>query len=167
MHNLAAITFHYDPVEDRILMVGNLNNDQPRRDFWLTRNITLKLLEALSTLVRQTSEQVVNAPQEHQSGIAQFEHEKAQQNMRVHSETHSPVSESASLLYKIDVSHRGHRYQVRFYDHEAEDAQAQAVLSHDELHQVLSLLHRGALELNWGVEAQLFDNLVRHSTALQ
>lgn len=159
MQNIAAITFHYDPIEDRILLVGNLNNQQPRCDFWLTRNITLKLLEALSSLVRRTSEQVATAPSEHQSGLAQFEHEQAQQNMQLHPEPDVPDSHIPGLLCKVDVSHQGQRYQVRFYEQNQEDAAAQALLTHEELHQVLSLLHRGALELSWGVDAQLFDHL--------
>ncbi len=159
MQNIAAITFHYDPIEDRILLVGNLNNTQPRCDFWLTRNITLKLLDALSSLVRKTSAQVATAPSEHQSGLAQFEHEQAQQSMQLVPESSVPESQAPGLLCKVDVSHQGKRYQVRLYEQGSEEATAQALLTHDELHQILSLLHRGALELSWGVDIQLFDHL--------
>ena len=157
MQNIATITFHYDPIEDRILLVGNLNNNQPRCDFWLTRNITLKLLGALSALVQKTSSHIASAPSEHQSGLAQFEHEQAQIHMQLQPEPQLRKKGAPGLLYKVDVSHQGQRYQVRFYEHGNDDATAQAQLTHSELHQVLSLLHRGALELDWGVDKHLFD----------
>lgn len=163
MQSIATITFHYDPVEDRILLVGNFNNNQPRCDFWLTRNITLRLLEALSSLVRQTSSHVSAAPSEYQSGLAQFEHEQAQVDMQLKPEPELRKAGAPGLLYKVDVSHQGQRYLVRFYEHGNEDATAQTQLTHNELHQVLSLLHRGALELDWGVDAHLFDPLTPDS----
>ncbi|MDI3325735.1 hypothetical protein QKW35_15250 [Pontibacterium granulatum] len=166
MNNIATITFHYDPIEDRILLVGNFNNNQPRCDFWLTRNITLKLLGALSTLVQKNSNHVASAPSEHQSGLAQFEHEQAQVDMQLQPEPQLRKKGVPGLLYKVDVSHQGQRYQVRFYEHGNDVATAQAQLTHKELHQVLSLLHRGALELDWGVDDQLFDPLTPAS-ALQ
>lgn len=164
MNNIATITFHYDPVEDRILLVGNFQNNQPRCDFWLTRNITLKLLNGLSSLVQKTSAHIATAPREHQSGLAQFEHEQAQIDMQLQPEANLPEGGSPGLLDKVDVSHQGQRYQMRLYEHGNDEVIAQAQLTHSELHQVLSLLHRGALELNWGVGNQLFDPLAPASS---
>lgn len=160
MQNIAAITFHYDAIEDRILLIGNLNNTHPRCDFWLTRSITLKLLNALGGLVRQTSQQIAAAPAEYQSGLAQFEHEQAQQNMQVTPEKEQPVADAPQLLHKMDISHQDQRYQLIMFGADGSKPIAAAVLSHDELHQILSLLHRGAVELNWGVDVHLFDNQV-------
>lgn len=165
MQSITAITFHFDPVEDRILLVGNLTNDAPRCDFWLTRSLTLKLIDAFRKLLCSMSAQVATAPHEHRSGIAQFEHEQAQQNMQVQTQADVDGAQQAALLGKVDVSHKDGRYQLRLYPRQGKQ-EAQAVLTHEELHQVLSLLHRGALELDWGVERQLFDS-ERQGTALQ
>lgn len=159
MLNIATITVHFDPFEDRILLVGNLNNSEPRCDFWLTRNITLKLLEALGSLVQKTSKRIASAPNEYQSGLAQFEHEQAQVDMKLQPEPELCKEGVPGLLYKVDVSHLAQCYQLRFYEHGCDDAVAQVRVTHGELHQVLSLLHRGALELDWGVDEQLFDPL--------
>lgn len=165
MQTISAITFHFDPVEDRILLVGNLTSDTLRCDFWLTRSLTLKLIDAFRQLLCSMSTQVAAAPQEHRAGLAQFEHEQAQQNMQVQAQPEISRRHEAALLGKVDVSHKDGRYKLRLYPRGAHQ-EAQAVLTHDELHQVLSLLHRGALELEWGVENQLFD-AQRAGTALQ
>jgi hypothetical protein len=75
MTNIGSFTFQYDQSEDRIRLIGNMNNGQPRVDFWLTRRLCLRILGAADELIRQTSKQVSRTAPEHREAVAQFEHD--------------------------------------------------------------------------------------------
>lgn len=62
MITINTFTFQFDFAEDRIRLVGNLDNDAPRIDFWLTRRLALRLLEAGNQMVQQTSQRVAESP---------------------------------------------------------------------------------------------------------
>lgn len=154
MLNIGAFTFNYDHVEDRILLIGNLNNKQPRIDFWLTRKLVLCLLEAAKGLVEKTSEDIANLPEQQKSQMAQFHHEQAQHELDVEPEA-EVEAQSGGLLYRLDISNQADRYKLIFFDVQDEPL-ASSILSYQELHQVLYLLHRGAKALDWGVDDELF-----------
>ncbi|MFW1678423.1 hypothetical protein ACFVYJ_11690 [Pontibacter sp. JAM-7] len=155
MINIAAFTLKFDPVEDRILLVGNLKNADPRIDFWLTRRLVLRLLSAMPEMLKKMSDAANPAPQPHQAELAQFYHESAQQNVQVDREDDTLTTLSTEVLHRLDVSHREGRYQLRFYGTDTEPT-ASGVLNLDELHQFLHLLHKGARTLDWGVPKTLF-----------
>eukprot|EP00919_Chromeraceae_sp_WS-2016_P031811 GHVR01075055.1.p1 GENE.GHVR01075055.1~~GHVR01075055.1.p1 ORF type:complete len:168 (+),score=14.18 GHVR01075055.1:56-559(+) len=155
MLNIAAFTFKYDHIEDRILMVGNLNNDQQRVDFWLTRKLVSRLLSAASGLIEKTSRDIAGAPVQLKSDLAQFHHESARQGLQVEPESEDLKAESASLLCRLDVSHQAGRYRILFFVND-ESPLAASILTYDELHQMLHLIHRGSLALEWGADSQLF-----------
>lgn len=156
MLNIGAFTFNYEHLEDRILLVGNLSNGQPRIDFWLTRKLVMRLLDAAQGLVEKTSGAIAGAPMQHKSQLAQFHHENAQQGMQLEREDQSVVTSGGALLSRLDISHQDGQYRVLFFTN-AEEPIAVSVLSYDELHQILYLLHRGAQVLDWGVKSSLFD----------
>lgn len=156
MLNIGAFTFNYDHVEDRILLVGNLNNGQPRIDFWMTRKLTLRLLEAAKGLVEKTSSDISQQPEVHKANLAQFHHEHAKQHMELQNEKAEVSAVTNNLLHRLDISHKEGRYKVLFFASE-DTAIAESVLSYPELHQVLHLIHRGAQVLDWGADEQLFE----------
>lgn len=156
MLSIAAFTFNYDQVEDRILLVGNLNNNQERIDFWLTRKLVLRLLAAAPELVEKTSDDVVTMPKEHRSQMAQFHHDNAQQTLNVQKEEEKVVAQGGLLLSRLDISHQKGRYRILFFSH-SEEPVAVSVLSYEELHQMLHLIHKGAQALNWGAQSVLFE----------
>jgi len=170
MQNIGSYTFQFDFAEDRIRVIGNLNNGQPRMDFWLTRRLTLKLLDAANQLVRQTSERVSQTPQAHQGEMAEFEHQKAQQQMQLNQEPVPPLSTDQGgiqLLHRIDISFKQNSYILLLFCHSQEAAVASSTLTYDELHQIFHLIHTGCEKLEWGVSPQLFASQAQNQTTLQ
>ncbi|GGO88154.1 hypothetical protein GCM10011348_43010 [Marinobacterium nitratireducens] len=155
MLHIASFTFQYDQHEDRIRLIGNLNNGQPRIDFWVTRRLCLRILSASDQLVSKTSERVSNSPSEHREAMAQFEHEQARQAMKVQ-EAPLETRDKALLLHRLDASFRDGRYLLSFFAGEGDGAVATSVLNYAELHQVIHLLHRGCQVLDWGAPKMLF-----------
>lgn len=152
MINIGSFTFQFDPVEDRIRLVGNLDNGQQRVDFWVTRRLALRILGASDQLVQQTSKRVSESPPEFRDATAQFEHEQARQRMEVSNQPipTSTEHEMPSLLHRIDISHREGRFQLKLFSQDAPDEiAATGVLTYDELHQILHLLHVGCEKLGW------------------
>ncbi|MGH1431574.1 MAG: hypothetical protein ACRBB4_10680 [Neptuniibacter sp.] len=157
MLNIAAFTFKYDQLEDRLLLVGNFNNQQPRVDFWLTRKLVLRLLSGAQELVDKTEDAVQQAPSDHRSELAQFHHDHAKQIMNAERENQTVTPEDACLLTRLDISYRNDQYRLLFYSNGAEPV-AMSVLTYEELHQILFLMHKGALNLDWGVSPNLFNS---------
>lgn len=157
MLNIAAFTFTYDHVEDRILLIGNFSNGQQRIDLWLTRKLVLRLLNAAPELVSLTSGVVSEAAVNHKLQIAQFHHDQAQHQASVQAEKQHVIAQSGSLLTRLDISHQSGRYRLMFFAN-TDQAVAMSILSYEELHQILHLMHKGAQELDWGVAAHLFDH---------
>ena len=155
MLNIASFTFNFDHVEDRILLVGNLDNGSERIDFWLTRKLVLRLLNASGDLVKKTSDEVALVPKEHQAELTQFHHETARQSLPVEGKDQALISRGANLLSRLDISYKGGQYSLKFFS-DPDEACAVSYLTYAELHQVLHLLHRGALSLEWGVSDALF-----------
>lgn len=157
MLSIAAFTFKYDHLEDRILVVGNLNNGQQRVDFWLTRKLVLRLLGGAQELIEKTSSQIAGAPAEHKAPLVQFDHEQAQTALPVEREGQNIDADLGNLLTRIDISYKQEKYQLLFFSHEA-DPIAASVLSYDELHQIFHLIHKGAVMLEWGVSDVMFES---------
>ncbi len=159
MINLASLSFHFDPVEDRIRLIGNLSNSHQRIDFWLTRRLVLRLLDASDQLIKKTSEKVSQMPAEHQSAMAQFEHDEAQQQQSVlKEESLDHTDETVQLLQRLDISFRDGRYQLGFFENGQAEATGFSILSYAEMHQILHWLHKGCQQLEWGAPSVLFDS---------
>lgn len=162
MQNIAAFTFKYDQFEDRLLLVGNLKNQESRIDFWLTRKLVLRLLNGVQELVDKTAVVIKQAPTEHKSQLAQFHHDQAKNNLSIEREDQQLVPKAAQLLTRIDISYKHEQYQLTFFS-AGPDPVAVSVLTYDELHQVLHLIHKGALSLEWGASPHLFESGVSQS----
>ncbi len=168
MINLASLSFHFDAAEDRIRLIGNLSNGQQRVDFWLTRRLTLKLLEASPKLLQQTSEKVSRTPFEHQSAMAQFEHEEAQQSQLVRQDSNlNHDGFETILLRRLDISFQKEQYRLNFFVADDAPLFAFSVLNRQEMHQILHWMHKGSLQLEWGVSGTLFALNEQASTRLQ
>ncbi|NVK41757.1 MAG: hypothetical protein HWE39_10995 [Oceanospirillaceae bacterium] len=166
MLNIASFTFQYDQQEDRIRLIGNLQNGQPRIDFWLTRRLCLRILGAADQLVSQTSERVSKMPSEHREAMAQFEHEQARQAMKVR-EAPLEARDRAILLHRLDASFHDGRYLLTFFGEAQAEAVATSVLNYAELHQVIHLIHRGCEVLDWGAPTKLFAAPTEAAPTLQ
>lgn len=168
MINLASLSFHFDAIEDRIRLIGNLDNGQQRVDFWLTRRLVLRLLEASPKLLQKTSEQVSRTPFEHQSAMVQFEHDEAQLAQLVRQDTSLSHKEfEATLLRRLDISFQKEQYRLSFFVADDAPLFAFSVLSRQEMHQILHWMHKGCLQLDWGVSSSLFALNEQAPTRLQ
>ncbi|MGH1462769.1 MAG: hypothetical protein ACRBB6_12105 [Neptuniibacter sp.] len=156
MLNIAAFTFKFDQLEDRVLLVGNYNNKQPRIDFWLTRKLVMRLLAKAQELIEKTSGSIATAPAEHKSQLAQFDHDQAWRSSSVEHENQTINAINAELLTRVDFAFKNGNYQLLFYAL-GDEALATSILNYEELHQVLHLIHKGALSLDWGVMPSLFE----------
>jgi len=163
MLNIAAFTFNYDQLEDRILLVGNLSNGQQRIDFWLTRKLVLRLLDAAQGLFEKTVSEIADAPAPQKMHMAQFHHEGAQQALQVQRENAEVVPAAPVLLSRLDISHHEGQYKLLFFSG-GDEPIAVSVLSYQELHQIFHLLHRGAVGLDWGVATELFQSSTQPQT---
>lgn len=167
MLNIAAFTFNYDPLEDRILLVGNYNNGQQRIDFWLTRKLILRLLSAAGELVEKTSDDIVEVPEQYKANLAQFHHDHAQNRLQseggMEQLSQQIEAKDPKLLNRLDISHQNGNYRMLFYAG-GDQPLAVSILTYNELHQILHLIHRGAVTLEWGVDSQLFQATSIHST---
>lgn len=163
MQNIAAFTFKYDQLEDRLLLVGNLKSQESRIDFWLTRKLVLRLLNGVQELVDKTAASIQQVPKEHKSQLAQFHHDQAKSNLSIEREDQKLVPDAPRLLTRIDISYNHEQYQLTFFSTEP-DPLAVSVLTYDELHQILHLIHKGALSLEWGASPNLFESDFSQST---
>ncbi|GGB92355.1 hypothetical protein GCM10011352_18020 [Marinobacterium zhoushanense] len=168
MVNIGAFTFQFDQVEDRIRLVGNLDNGQPRIDFWLTRRLAKLLLDGGNELVQKTSRRVSESPSEFKDATAQFEHEQAKAVLEA---SNQPVPTSAEtvprLLHRVDFSFKGGRYRLRLFAHDNPDeVAAVSVLTYPELHQILHLIHTGCEILKWDI-AEPFSAFAGNVSRLQ
>ena len=50
-YELREISLRYDLKEDRIQLIGNISSQKSRIDFWVTRRVTIKLLDSLSDIL--------------------------------------------------------------------------------------------------------------------
>ena len=158
MINLASLSFYFDVIEDRIRLIGNLDNGQQRVDLWLTRRLVMRLLDASPTLLQQTSENIGRVPLEHQNAMAQFEHDQAKQTQSVRHESHFEHKDfNASILRRLDISFQKGQYRLSFYVGGQNEVFGSSVLSHQEMHHILHWMHKGCLHLDWGGTASLFD----------
>lgn len=163
MQNIAAFTFKYDHLEDRLLLVGNLKSQESRIDFWLTRKLVLRLLNGVQELLDKTAATIQQVPTEHKSQLAQFHHDQAKSNLSIEREDQELIPEAALLLTRIDISYNHDQYQLTFFSTES-DPLAMSILTYDELHQILHLVHKGALTLGWIASSNLFESEFSQNT---
>lgn len=169
MIDISAFSFHYDEFQDRIRLIGNLDNGLQRIDFWLTRRLTLRLLDASMELISRTSKAVTEAPVELRPAMAQFEHEQASQAANISKEKHRADHRdfSAQVLNRLDISYQGSRYKLSLFLADQDEPCALGMLNYEEMHQVLHLIHRGAEVLDWGTSKSLFGEQDQFTATLQ
>lgn len=160
---IETLTFDYDEMEDRILVSANLYNHLDEINFWLTRKLTLKLLDAGAGLIKKTSPVIAKTPAEHKAAMALFEHQNAEQSAATHSfpaniskENSIELSADPSVLTRLDIGYKAKQYKFSFFIAKQDDVIAISLINCKEFHQILALIHKGALHLNWGVQSQLF-----------
>jgi len=160
---IETFTFDYNTMEDRILISANLYNRLDEINFWLTRKLTLKLLDAGAGLIEKTSPVIAKTPIEHKAAMALFEHQNAEQSTanqafpaNISKEGNIELTSEPSVLTRLDIGYKAQQYKFSFFIAKQDDAIAVSLIDYKEFHQILALIHKGAVHLNWGVQSQLF-----------
>lgn len=179
---IEAFTFEFNEVQDRIRLSGNLFIEGEEVSFWVTRRLALRLLSAAKELVEKTSPSIVNTPSDHRSAMAEFEHESAQKAVQSSLQTHhkdanfkdAPMASEdpseaieSNILSRVDISFKGKHYRLSFFVDAKNEAAAYSDIEYNQLHQILSLIHQGALKLDWGVGDKLFTSSTSATHTLQ
>jgi hypothetical protein len=164
---IEAFTFEYNELQDRIRMSGNAYNNAAPVHLWLTRRLALRLLNSAVELIEKTSASIAQTPIDHRAAMALFEHENAQAMTQSLIETTSKpllqqhtVSEeidTTTIINRLDISFKKTNYQLSFFVSSQDTVVATAIVDYNQLHQILSLIHKGALALEWGVAETLFS----------
>jgi len=169
---IKAFTFEFNQFQDRIRLGGNLYCAEEEVSFWLTRRLAMRLLDAAAELVKKTSANISKVPFEHKEAMAQFEHQSAAfdetSTVEKTSSMNSEKTENIDIciLHRLDISYKNERYKLNFFVAGKDQPVATSVIGSGQLHQILSLIHTGALELEWGVADNLFSDSLASSEYL-
>ncbi|MGB1237415.1 MAG: hypothetical protein ACPG4U_04340 [Pseudomonadales bacterium] len=166
-----TFSLYYNELEDRIKLSVELGEGVEDMHFWLTRRLSLRLLDATVDLLQQTSRRVSKTPYEHRSAMALFEHQVAQLNQaRTLSEAvrdNTKVEGEINILRRLDISFHKRRYKLSFFLNDTSNAVASTVIGSQALHQLVYLIHTGATALDWGVDKLLFTTEDEQKRVLQ
>ncbi len=163
---IEAFTFEYCELQDRVRLSGNVYNTGIEIHLWLTRRLALRLLESAVDLIEKTSSVIAKTPVDHRAAMALFEHESARlltENVIETSSKMAGITSDSSLkvnlievINRLDISFKDKKYQLSFFVPSQDQVIASAIVDYNQLHQILSLIHKGTKALDWGAPEQLF-----------
>jgi hypothetical protein len=148
---LVNITFSYEAREDRI--AATVNAARPDAwSVWLTRRLTLALLQRTPEYLVKTSDLAKRAPLELRPEVAAFERETAMaQTATAVTPTPAhvlkPAIEHAQLLQRLSIVPKDGRFQIELEDQSG--GKASGVLTRAELQRILQMLHEAVGKAAW------------------
>jgi hypothetical protein len=167
MRSLATITFFYEAREDRI--AATVNAARPDAwSVWLTRRLTLALLQRTPDFLIQTSDLAKRTPSELSSEVAAFEREAAMaQTASSITPTPAHVLEStfieAELAERISIGPRDGRFHIELEDKKGE--KAGGALTRAELQRILQMLRDVVQKAGWLATAVTMESQAPASAA--
>ena len=161
---IQSFTFVYDPREDRVRLICNMDKDAPRRDYWLTRRLTLELFAGCEKLLLDSSRLASRAGAARRE-VLRMEHETALQATDTQVSPSGTASANPSrasmpqahLVTRIDITPQKGKYEITLF--EDDQASAFARLSRQELHRVLRLLYRSSADKGWAIQSPLLTDV--------
>lgn len=151
MRALKTITFIYEQREDRV--AAAINAGRPNAwSCWLTRRLSLALLNCAPDYLIKTSDLAQRASVEHRPEIAAFEHDAAiAETARAISQTPPEIlkssASSAELAERLTISPAGNR--VRFELQGQSGETAVGVLTPAELQRIVQMLQDVVAKAGW------------------
>jgi hypothetical protein len=150
---LKAITFGYDSKEDRVLAA--INPGRPEGwSCWLTRRLTLALIERSSGFLETTSPLAKRATADVRGDLAAFERDAAIVTTAA-AMTNTPPevlktsATAAELIKKVTISQQGDNFRIELHG-EAGGAAAGTV-TRAELQRILQMLQGEVAKAHWQV----------------
>jgi hypothetical protein len=151
VHTLKAITFRYDGKEDRILAV--INPGRPENwSCWLTRRLTLALLDRSPGLIESTSPLARRAALDARAEIAAFERDAAIASTapamtNTPSEVLTTGATSAELVKQVKISQQSDNFRIELQGYNG--GTAVGLVSRSELQRVLEMLRSEIIKGEW------------------
>jgi hypothetical protein len=148
---LKSITFAYDMKEDR--MLAAINPGHPDAwSCWLTRRLTLALLERAEEFLANTSPLVQRASADHRGEILAFEQDAAiARTANAITQTPAEVLQSstasAELAKQLTISIQGNGFRIELQGEGG--GSAAGLLARDEFQRVLKMLQATAVGAGW------------------
>ena len=148
---LKSITFAYDTRQDRILAAINPGHPDAW-SCWLTRRLTLALLEQAGGLLASTSSLVQRASADHRGEILAFEQDAAiARTANAITQTPAEVLQSstasAELAKQLTISIQGNGFRMELQGEGG--GSAAGLLARDEFQRVLKMLQATAVGAGW------------------
>jgi hypothetical protein len=150
---LKSITFHYDGKQDRILAAANAGHAEAW-SCWLTRRVTLALLERASEFLEKSSDLAKRASADIRGDLVSFERDAAiAKTAAAMSNTPQNIlkdsATSAELLQQLTFTQRGDRFRVELRGEHGGGADGS--LTRDEFQRVLQMLQTEVTKAAWTV----------------
>lgn len=151
MHALTSVTFVYNTREDRILTAVNAGHPEAW-SCWLTRRLTLALLERAAEFVASTSTLAQRAPAGFRGEFVAFEREAAiAKTAGAMSNTSAEVLKSsatvADLVERLTISNQGDRFRLEL--HGQSGGGAVGAPTRAELQRILQMLQAEVAKAGW------------------
>jgi hypothetical protein len=148
---LTTVTFVYEPREDRI--AAAINAGRPDAwSCWLTRRLTLALLERTSGYLSKTSDLALQAPAELRREFVAFEREAAMVSTagamtKTPPEVLKSSASSAELADRLTISRRDKGFKIEMQGQSGEGAAG--LLTRPEMQRVLQMLQGVVAKAGW------------------
>jgi len=151
MHTLSALSLRYDASEDRILAAINAGQVDSWA-CWLTRRMSLAILEKVRPHLDKTSSLVSRVPLEHQDAAATMQREVALASTRsAMSKTDDRVlgqaAAGAELGTELQISPQGADFVLRITGQRG--GQTQGILKRAQLQTILQMLEHEVTKASW------------------
>jgi len=148
---LTSVTFVYDTREDRILTAVNAGHPEAW-SCWLTRRLTLALLERAAEFIANTSALAQRAPAGFRGEFVTFEREAAiATTAGAMSNTPADVLKSsatvAELVERLTISNQGDRFRLEL--HGQRGGAAVGAPTRAELQRILQMLQAEVAKAGW------------------
>jgi hypothetical protein len=148
---LDKIQLHYQPVEDRLLLLVTVKDGEPLT-LWLTRRVTQKLLQGLDALVGKDDVVVSQNTPERKAHVQQFQREQAAETSNFQQEklntTKLPTDEKPKLVADVRLDKKMLRLPMT-------DGQTLNLEVSTQLAYILTNLINAALpHTHWNIQAK-------------
>ena len=166
IHTLKSVAPRYEQLEDRILLAINLGKDD-EWSCWLTRRMTLGVLQRFNVFLDRTSAVTRRTSLEHRAEVAAMERDAAIESTRkavkpIAKETIDGVASSGELAMELRLTPERKGLALEITGRAGN--QARALLNRAQLRTILFLIQKEATKANWvprGGQIQLPEPQVR------
>jgi hypothetical protein len=148
---MSSLTFHYEPIEDRILAVINAG-ETDTAGCWLTRRMTLTLIDHATPYLDRMSPVISKTPGDMRAELAAMERQvalarTADEVTRTPTESLIPAAATADLVMEVTIAREGEWFALVLRGRNG--MQASLTWSRDHLQRIVVMLEELAAKAGW------------------